>query len=207
MFVEDNIELARNTLITPGLRFDHHDKAGNNVSPSVNLSHNFNDRLALKAGVARVYKAPNLYQLNLNYLLYSRGIGCWGGHGACYLQGNADLKAETSINKELGIEYADDTLQAGATLFHNDYRNKIEAGHDIVGRAVGGRGQFANSDIFRWSNVPKAVISGVEGTFSYRFSPSLTWRNNFTWMLQSKNKLTDEQLSIIPKYTLNSRLD
>ena len=207
VFVEDNIELTRATLITPGLRLDHHSKAGGNVSPSLNLSHYFTDRLTLKAGVARAYKAPNLYQLNPNYLLYSRGIGCWGGHGSCYLQGNPDLKAETSINKELGIEYTDDTVQAGATLFHNDYRNKIEAGHDIVGNAIGGTGQYANSEIFRWSNVPKAVISGLEGTFSYRFSPALTWRNNFTWMLQSKNKLTDEQLSIIPKYTLNSRLD
>ena len=207
VFVEDNIELTRATLITPGLRLDHHSKAGGNVSPSLNLSHYFTDRLTLKAGVARAYKAPNLYQLNPNYLLYSRGIGCWGGHGSCYLQGNPDLKAETSINKELGIEYTDDTVQAGATLFHNDYRNKIEAGHDIAGNATGGTGPYANSEIFRWSNTPKAVISGLEGTFSYRFSPALTWRNNFTWMLQSKNKLTDEQLSIIPKYTLNSRLD
>ena len=207
VFVEDNIELTRATLITPGLRLDHHSKAGGNVSPSLNLSHYFTDRLTLKAGVARAYKAPNLYQLNPNYLLYSRGLGCWGGHGSCYLQGNPDLKAETSINKELGIEYTDDTVQAGATLFHNDYRNKIEAGHDIVGNATGGTGPYANSEIFRWSNTPKAVISGLEGTFSYRFSPALTWRNNFTWMLQSKNKLTDEQLSIIPKYTLNSRLD
>ena len=105
VFVEDNIELTAATLLTPGLRYDHHNKAGGNFSPSLNLSHAISPRVNLKAGVARAYKAPNLYQVNPNYLLYSCGIGCWGGQGACYLQSNADLKAETSINKELGIEY------------------------------------------------------------------------------------------------------
>ena len=38
VFVEDNIELTRATLITPGLRLDHHSKAGGNVSPMDCLS-------------------------------------------------------------------------------------------------------------------------------------------------------------------------
>ena len=46
------------------MRFDHHSKAGNNWSPSLNLSHNLTREITLKAGVARAYKAPNLYQLN-----------------------------------------------------------------------------------------------------------------------------------------------
>lgn len=207
VFVEDNIELGAATLLTPGLRFDHHSKAGSNFSPSLNLSHYFNERLTLKAGVARAYKAPNLYQINPNYLLYSRGIGCWGGQGSCYLQGNPDLKAETSINKELGIEYAGETFMAGATLFHNDYRNKIEAGKTPVGNATGGTGNYANAEIFHWSNVPKAVVSGLEGTLNFKLTPALRWSNNFTYMIDSENKQTGEQLSIIPKYTLNSRLD
>lgn len=206
VFIEDNIELARGTLLTPGIRFDHHDQVGANWSPSINLSHTLAQGLTLKAGVARAYKAPNLYQLNPNYLLYSRGIGCWGGGGACYLQGNADLKAETSINKELGIEYTDEQLLAGLTLFHNDYRDKIEAGHTITGRASGGSGRTANAAIFRWANVPKAVVSGVEGAFNINFTPALQWSNNLTYMIDSENKETGEQLSIIPKYTLNSRL-
>ncbi|WP_249023350.1 TonB-dependent receptor domain-containing protein, partial [Kluyvera ascorbata] len=41
--------------------------------------------------------------------------------------GNDDLKAETSINKEIGLEFKRDGWLAGATWFRNDYRNKIEA--------------------------------------------------------------------------------
>ena len=207
VFVEDNIELTRDTILTPGVRFDHHSKAGNNWSPSLNLSHSLTREITLKAGIARAYKAPNLYQLNPNYLLYSRGIGCWGGGGACYLMGNSNLKAETSINTELGTEYADEVLVAGLTWFHNDYRNKIDAGHTAIGKATGGQGRFANANVFQWDNVPKALVHGLEGTFNYRFTPQLSWSNNLTYMIKSENKSTGEQLSIIPKYTVNSRLD
>lgn len=207
IFVEDNIELTPDTILTPGVRFDHHSKAGNNWSPSLNLSHSLTREITLKAGVARAYKAPNLYQLNPNYLLYSRGIGCWGGGGACYLMGNSNLKAETSINKELGIEFANNTVVTGLTYFHNDYRDKIEAGRTSIGKATGGSGNFANANIFQWDNVPKALVTGLEGTFNFHVIPRLEWSNNLTYMIKSENKSTGEQLSIIPKYTLNSRLE
>ena len=35
----------------------------------------------------------------------------------------------------------------------------------------------------------------------------LGWNNNFTYMLQSKNKQTGDYLSVTPRYTLNSMLD
>ena len=72
-------------------------------------------------GIARAYKAPSLYQTNPNYILYSKGQGCYASAGGCYLQGNDDLKAETSINKEIGLEFKRDGWLAGVTWFRNDY--------------------------------------------------------------------------------------
>lgn len=68
-------------------------------------------------GIARAYKAPSLYQTNPNYILYSKGQGCYASAGGCYLQGNDDLKAETSINKEIGLEFKRDGWLAGVTWF------------------------------------------------------------------------------------------
>lgn len=80
------------------------------------------------------------------------GQGCYASAGGCYLQGNDDLKAETSINKEIGLEFKRDGWLAGVTWFRNDYRNKIEAGYVAVGKnAVG-------TDLYQWDNVPKAVV-------------------------------------------------
>lgn len=108
LFAEDNMELTDSTMLTPGLRFDHHTIVGNNWSPSLNLSQGLTDDITLKMGIARAYKAPSLYQTNPNYILYSRGQGCYASAGACYLMGNDDLKAETSINKEVGLEFKRD---------------------------------------------------------------------------------------------------
>ncbi|WP_226569055.1 TonB-dependent siderophore receptor [Mangrovibacter yixingensis] len=199
LFAEDNMELTDSTMLTPALRFDHHTIVGNNWSPSLNLSQALSDDFTLKLGIARAYKAPSLYQTNPNYILYSKGQGCMDNSSACYLQGNADLKAETSINKEIGLEFKHMGYQAGLTWFRNDYRNKIEAGYSAVGST-------GSTNIYQWENVPKAVVEGLEGTVNVPVTDTVAWNNNLTWMLQSKNKETGDRLSIIPQFTLNSTL-
>ncbi|MCS2153349.1 TonB-dependent siderophore receptor [Scandinavium goeteborgense] len=200
LFAEDNIEVTDTTMLTPALRFDHHSIVGDNWSPSLNLSQGLWDDFTLKMGIARAYKAPSLYQTNPNYILYSKGQGCYASASGCYLQGNEDLKAETSINKEIGLEFKRDGWLAGATWFRNDYRNKIEAGYSPV--YTNGSG----TDLYKWENVPKAVVEGLEGTLNVPVSETVNWTNNITYMLQSKNKETGDRLSIIPEYTLNSTL-
>nr|WP_230976870.1 TonB-dependent siderophore receptor [Pseudothauera rhizosphaerae] len=205
VFVEDNIELSENTVLTPGLRFDRHSEAGGNWSPALNLMHMFSDRVTLKGGIARAYKAPNLYQGNPNYLLYSNGNGCptvGNGTTGCYLIGNDDLDAETSINKELGIEYKVGGFSAGVTWFRNDYRDKIQADTTPVGITATG-----NRSIYQWTNIPKAVVEGLEGSLRLPLATGLDWLTNFTYMIESKNKTTGDYLSIIPEYTVNTSLD
>jgi ferric enterobactin receptor len=200
LFAENNMEVTDSTMLTPALRFDHHSIVGNNWSPSLNLSQGLGDDFTLKMGIARAYKAPSLYQTNPNYILYSKGQGCYASKEGCYLQGNDDLKAETSINKEVGLEFKRDGWLAGVTWFRNDYRNKIEAGYAPVYHNAKG------TDLYKWENVPKAVVEGLEGTLNVPVSETVNWTNNITYMLQSKNKETGDRLSIIPEYTLNSTL-
>ncbi len=208
-FAEDNLYIGDHWTVTPGLRFDHHSIHGSNWSPSLNLAYLVNDQWTVKAGIARAYKAPNLYQSNSGYALYSAGNGCWGnpagGGNGCFLMGNSDLEAETSINKELGVEFrSPDGLGASLTYFHNDYRDKIEAGRTPVSSfVVGGRTQ----NVFQWENIPRAVVQGLEGNLTWPFAQDWLWSTNATYMIESKNKDTGEHLSTIPEYTVNSTLD
>lgn len=209
LFAENNMEVTETTMLTPALRFDHHSIVGNNWSPSLNLSQGLGDDFTLKMGIARAYKAPSLYQTNPNYILYSKGQGCYAsGTGVgCYLMGNDDLKAETSINKEIGLEFKRDGWLAGVTWFRNDYRNKIEAGYAPVNQtSITTKRKTTYTDIYQWENIPEAVVEGLEGTLNVPVSDTINWTNNITYMLQSKNKETGERLSIIPAYTLNSTL-
>ena len=216
LFIEDNIELTTDWILTPGVRFDDNSLFGNNWSPSLNSSYKLTDTLTLKGGVARAFKAPNLYQSNPSYLYFTKGNGCPDGRGqggGCYILGNQNLDAETSLNKEIGLSFNDAGWGAGLTYFHNDYKNKIVAGMGDGSGPIqvvpGGNGNAA--EVYQWVNAPKAVVSGWEGNLDIpvmgEAGEILSWRNNFTYMIQNKNKTSGEPLSIIPKYTVNSMLD
>ncbi|TRO38657.1 TonB-dependent siderophore receptor [Pseudomonas putida] len=203
LFVEDNI-IVGDTTLTPGLRFDHHESFGDNFSPSLNLSHKLTEALSVKGGIARAYKVPNLYQSNPNYLLYSRGNGCsvqQANNGGCYLQGNADLKPEISVNKEIGLLYDRGTWRTSATYFRNDYKNKIIGDTDVLYTMGTG------SRVTQWDNAGKARVEGVEGNVFIELAPTLDWNTNLTWMLDNDDRETGEPLSVIPEYTVNTSLD
>ncbi len=126
-YVEDNLKLTDSTDFVLGLRFDDHNKSGSNWSPSLNITQRLGDYFTLKGGIARAYKAPNLYQNAEGYLLGTRGNGCPIGLTQCVLQGNDDLKPETSVNKEIGIQFQKDNVNVSLAWFRNDYKDKISS--------------------------------------------------------------------------------
>ena len=166
----------------------------------MNVWQKLNDQATLKFGVARAYKSPSVYQVNPNYIMYSTGYGCWNTT-KCFLVGNKDLKAETSINYEVGLDFNTDTTKSNITYFYNDYKNKIDAGINLVPGLTS-----SGSSVFQWENID-AKIQGLEGSFTWDITPDLKWRNNFTYMIESENKETGDYLTIIPKYTINTGLD
>lgn len=207
LYAEGNIEWDDKLTLTPGLRLDRSSSFGISWSPSLNANYAFNDEWSMKMGVARAFKAPNLYQLNPNYVYLTRGFGCpvIDGvklSGPCYVLGNPNLKAETSVNKEIGISYngAND-VQASLTIFHNDYNNRISSGFIQQNKGA------TTNRLFRWENQGKAVISGLEGNFATRLGNDFSFNANFTKMLKSENKETGDPLSLVPDYTINAALD
>lgn len=203
-YIEDNIKLSDATDLVLGVRFDDHDKSGSNWSPSLNITQRLGDYFTLKGGIAKAYKAPNMYQNADGYLLFTRGNGCPDttatASGSCYLVGNADLKPETSINKEFGIQFEKDDVNASLTWFRNDYKDKITSGEEVVGTTTVGSTTY---HLLEWTNIPKALIEGIEGSVTLNFD-NASWTNNFTYMIDSVNKTTGNPLSVVPNYTINS---
>ena len=201
-YVEDNISLTDKTHLIPAIRFDHNSASGSNWSPALNFSHQIGENWLVKGGIARAYKAPNLYQTNPDFILYTRGQGCpidAPGSVRCYYMGNNNLKPETSINKEIGLEFNKNGWQASATYFHNAYRNKIVIGENII--ATSNIGNW----LLQWENTPKATISGIEGNLVIPLHDTLKWSNNFTYMHKSED-YQGNPLSLVPKHTINSTL-
>ena len=201
-YVEDNISLTDKTHLIPAIRFDHNSDSSSNWSPALNFSHQIGENWLVKGGVARAYKAPNLYQTNPDFILYTRGQGCplnAPNSVRCYYMGNGNLKPETSINKEIGLEFNKNGWQASATYFHNAYRNKIVIGDQLI--ATSNIGNW----LLQWENTPKATISGIEGNLVIPLHDTLKWSNNFTYMHKSED-YQGNPLSLVPKHTINSTL-
>ena len=201
-YVEDNISLTDKTHLIPAIRFDHNSDSGSNWSPALNFSHQIGENWLVKGGIARAYKAPNLYQTNPDFILYTRGQGCplsAANNIRCYYMGNGNLKPETSINKEIGLEFNKNGWQASATYFHNAYRNKIVIGDQLI--ATSNIGNW----LLQWENTPKATISGIEGNLVIPLHDTLKWSNNFTYMHKSED-YQGNPLSLVPKHTINSTL-
>ena len=201
-YVEDNISLTDKTHLIPAIRFDHNSDSGSNWSPALNFSHQIGENWLVKGGVARAYKAPNLYQTNPDFILYTRGQGCplnAPNSVRCYYMGNNNLKPETSINKEIGLEFNKNGWQASATYFHNAYRNKIVIGENIIATSN------IRNWLLQWENTPKATISGIEGNLVIPLHDTLKWSNNFTYMHKSED-YQGNPLSLVPKHTINSTL-
>ena len=195
VFVEDNISATKSTVLTPSLRYDYNTYSGSNVSGGLNFLQGLSDHWKVKGGIARAYKAPNLYQTNPNYLLFTLGQGCptYVPNGkTCYFQGNSEIKPETSWNKEIGIEYDKDGLLASIAYFRNDYRNKIVSDGKFVGFSTLG------NYVYKWGNANRAVIEGLEGNLTLPLiEDKLSWVNNFTYMHKTKNKDTGDRKSVV----------
>lgn len=204
-YAENHLTLGERANLALAARYDYHNQSGSNLSPSLNLSYDFGQGLSAKAGIARAYKAPNLYQNSEGYLLGTRGNGCPTHiqRQACVLQGNRHLKPETSINTEFGLQYRNNTINASATYFRNDYKNKIVAGWTAAQTNTLGKNTL---NLLKWENTPNALTEGIEGSFAWQ-KGNTRWTNNLTYMLKSIDKRTNNPLSIVPTYTLNSNLN
>ncbi|WP_220432244.1 FepA family TonB-dependent siderophore receptor [Falsirhodobacter xinxiangensis] len=204
LYAENNILWDDRLTLTPAVRVDWADTYGFNASPSLNATYAFTDEWSMKVGVARAFKSPNLYQLNPNYRYNSGGNGCQLVNGLtepCKIQGNPDLKPETSLNTEVGIAYEGlDGISGSLAYFHNDYKDRIAAGNTQIGVEPDGQ------RVFIWDNTPEAKVSGLEGSFSAPLGERFAFSVNATYMLKSEDQ-RGQPLSLVPKYTINSALD
>lgn len=101
-------------MLTPALRFDHHTIVGNNWSPSLNLSQGLWDDFTLKwASPAPTKRRACTKPTRTIFSIVKAGCYASGNGTGCYMMGNDDLKAETSINKEIGLEFKRDGWLAG----------------------------------------------------------------------------------------------
>ena len=135
--------LADSLIFTGGGRYTYHDEFHGRTTFDAGASYKFPFGLRLYGNVASGYRTPSLYNL---YGL----MGNW--MGGIDIIGNPDLKPETSLSYELGVEQSlwDNRVILRAAAFKTDFKNMIDMEYD----------QFWNP--YPYENFWRARTQGVE---------------------------------------------
>ncbi len=165
-YVQDEIR-ADKWFIVPALRYDHNEYFGGHVSPKLGVTYNARDNFRIKANYGKGFRAPSLMQL---FFDLDRKMGRNWVHSV----GNPDLDPETSTGWDLGVEGEWDRGYGSLTYFDNKVEDLIESFR--VGLDENGH------SLFRYRNVNKARIKGVENTLGYRFNDTLSAQVVSTWL-------------------------
>lgn len=157
---------AENLLDGTSIKGDAFKKSFSNVSGSIGLAAQVTNAINLKFNIARGFRAPSIPELASN-----------GAHEGTirYEYGNNNLKSETSLQFDGGVEYSADHLSIGLSAFYNSFNNfifyrKLEAsggGDSLVN---------VNGDLltgFKFDQT-KASLTGLEATVDIHPHP-LDW--------------------------------
>lgn len=211
LFLEDEWHIFENLALTGGVRMDDHENYGVNWSPRAYLVYNATDTVTMKGGWASAFKAPSLLQLSPDW----QSASC---RGSCNVVGSKDLKAETSENVEFGLYYAGqegllEEVTASATVFQNDIDDMITVIRTANRSLAPTYQNFAGFDasgnpIFRYYNVNKARIRGLETELVLPVTDRLNLKLNYTYNdARDLSNGGNKPLSALPFHTSNATLD
>jgi outer membrane receptor for ferrienterochelin and colicins len=114
MTLQDEYKISDAVSITGGLRFDHYDDVGSELSPRIAAVWRITQNHIIKTQYARAFCPPTFNQL------YSKNNP--------YLVGNPAIEPETIDTMELSYLYRDELTMGRLTYFYSDLDNLISSG-------------------------------------------------------------------------------
>jgi len=212
LFVQDEIMLLNNLTAYIGLRhdwwktFDGYDndigKAGypisyaskskNALSPKAALVYKPLEKTILRTSFGKAFRPPVIGELYGTFLQAGNNITNWG---------NPDLKPESSISWDIGVEQA---LWKGAKVGVTYFENYMK---DFI--------QFVGIDSMnqKWMNVEKSRGRGIEFEAEQRFDNGFRLFSNFTIndteIKENKSfpNTVGKRLTDVPKFMFNGGVD
>ena len=198
-FIEDEWTIIPDLSLTGGVRLTDHEIYGTNMSPRGYAVWRIDRHFTLKGGVGTGFKAPEIREVEPQ-------TGATQARGAILAFGNPDLEPEKSTSYELGLYYNDDGLRLSATVFNNDFKNKIINTASYAFYYADGTRVPAGADCVlsdpptstcpawgTWLNLPGARVRGIELDGRWRVTRQFDARLAYTY---SGSRITAGQLFV-----------
>lgn len=168
-----------------------------NVSGSVGFSFEVAKDLVIKGNAGSGFRAPNIAELGAN-----------GQHEGTfrYEIGNSNLKQETSLQFDLGLEYTANSITFGLNGYANRIFNYIYPGNfNNETKDVNKEdGTIETLPVYRFVQT-KADLIGGEASIDFHLIKSLHFENSFAYV-KGINRADDSPLPFIPAASLNNEL-
>lgn len=166
MYIQDEYMPDEKWLVIPSLRFDHNSDFGGKFTYKMGSTYKMSDNSRLKFNVGTSYRAPNLSELYMNW---SKNPS---GSMYVYINGNPNLKPESALNFDFGIEAEKGKTSGKLTYFMNKVKDLID--FDTT--------QIASTYYSNYINVGRATIQGVEAELSQKLNDNYTLRAVYNYL-------------------------
>ncbi len=187
-----------------GGRFDNHSEYNDQFSPKFGIKLNINQITSVKGSIGYGFKSPDFRQLYFNFTNSTIGYSVLGNKVAereleklkneeqiiniFFSEKNlfTELKPESSIGYNLGVELKNSKWNFDFNIFRNDISDLIDT--RVIARKKNGQ------NVFSYFNFDNIVTQGFELNYKYKLSTNLTFNIGYQYLL-SFDKEIKESLS------------
>lgn len=197
IFIDDTWKFSDKFSFTYGARYDMPDNYSPHISPRGYLVYSPSSKWVIKGGISTGYKSPTLLHSQDGLVeIQDSSWGRGGGH-TTYIYGNPNLKAETSVSKEIGFYFTPQKkVSTHITFFDIKYKDKISAIE-------------IDSTHKKYDNMDKGQSHGIEFGLKAPVGKEVDLTFNYTFTLSSVDggKYDGMPLYNTPRHAVNARLN
>ncbi len=179
------------------LRYDHFSDGNiSRVTPKLNVCYKPLRNLTLRAGYGMGFRAPSLKEKYYNFDM----SGIW------IVEGNPDLKSETSHNFNVSAEYTKGHYNFTASVYYNKVKNKLSTSAPYY------KSQSDNLPYLQYTNLDDYSVCGGEigaqARWNNGFSARLTYAYTKEQLAKDKRGNTiNNQYIPAREHAINARVD
>lgn len=206
LFAENEFSATDALTLTAGLRIDHNQHYGTELTPRLYAVYRLNGQWALKGGISGGYKTPSLKQADDNIVENA-------ARGSAWDKGNTQLKPERSTNYEIGTTWSGQGRNTfSATYYSTRFTDKIDKTTICAtprNRPACHYNGEVRQRINQYINLDSARLQGIELSGTAVLTPAVLAKIGYTW---SDSKITSgthrsRPLNNLPQHMLSLGLD